>query len=346
MSCSDLDEFQSVLCTAFEHRTTSSVERNEQSSRSHMFFEVQLPGEKGGLVRIGDLAGSERNYEVQYHSRARHTEGGDINASLMVLKDCIRLRRQQLVDPYAPKTLRVPYRDSKLTLYLKDCFIDTPCALIATISPTPTDVDHTTNTLVHVATMRSVPGSADQGLGARQSVFKAKSTTVQSRSSKDNVQDWNVLNRWDHVQADDDIYQLEGADAEALVWILRHRSSDKHDVRRWTPIQVQSWLRSLELQNVPIPSTMTGAQVCRLGLRRLESLAGPELGQQVFAALQLESQRSKVHLAEQRRSTRQIFDFALGPRASSQAATVEAEKETINSSDSEPDDTEDWKLGC
>ena len=89
-----------------------------------------------------------------YHSRDRHAEGGDINASLMALKDCIRLRRQQQVNANPKKQIRVPYRDSKLTLYLKKCFNTTPCALIATVSPASTDVDHTVNTLVHMTTMR------------------------------------------------------------------------------------------------------------------------------------------------------------------------------------------------
>eukprot|EP00441_Pelagodinium_beii_P027976 CAMPEP_0197658810 /NCGR_PEP_ID=MMETSP1338-20131121/45455_1 /TAXON_ID=43686 ORGANISM="Pelagodinium beii, Strain RCC1491" /NCGR_SAMPLE_ID=MMETSP1338 /ASSEMBLY_ACC=CAM_ASM_000754 /LENGTH=626 /DNA_ID=CAMNT_0043235465 /DNA_START=34 /DNA_END=1914 /DNA_ORIENTATION=+ len=317
--CRDIEAFFAALDTAFEHRTSSCVERNENSSRSHMFVEVILPGVHGTVIRIGDLAGSERNYESHYHSRAHHAEGGDINASLMALKDCIRLRRQQLMEINAKKQVRVPYRSSKLTLYLKDCFTSTPCALISTVSPSATDVDHTINTLVHVNTMRSGPGpeGSDKLEAGRRCVFKAKTTTVQSKASKANVQEWNILNRWDNVQADEDIYQLEGADAEALVWITRHRADDCHDVKRWTACQVQKWLSEHDLEDAGIPSSMTGAQLLRLGARRIHALCG-ERGSDLLAALQHESDLCRQQKAEAQQDTRRIYGLALGTSSESQ----------------------------
>merc|ERR1711975_102718 len=92
---------------------------------------------------------------------------------------------------------------------------------------------------------------------SQRSVFKAQSSTVKSSISKTNVQEWNVLNRWDHVQADEDIWQLEGADAEALVWLSRHRRENSHDVSRWSAEQVQSWLVSQGMEGARIPSSMT-----------------------------------------------------------------------------------------
>lgn len=328
LPCQDIAAFNAALEVAFEHRTSSSVERNEHSSRSHMFVEVVLPDSSATTIRIGDLAGSERNYESLFHSKARHAEGGDINASLMALKDCIRLRRQQLLEPSAAKQIRVPYRSSKLTLYLKDCFINMPCALVATVSPAPTDVDHTINTLVHMNTMRSGPGSGQnpqqaQGQAGKRCVFKAKSTTVQSRISKTNMEEWNVLNRWDHVKADDDIYQLEGADAEALVWITRQRQDlSCHDVQRWSSEQVQQWLADKGLQDAGIPSSMTGAQLVRLGLRRLQALGG-EQGVAVLEALRCELDMARKQKAEAHQDTRKIYGLALGPNRRSTAESAE-----------------------
>jgi hypothetical protein len=289
-----------------------------------MFVEVILPNSQG-VIRFGDLAGSERNYETQQHSRAHHAEGGDINASLMALKDCIRLRRQQLVNTDSKKIIRVPYRESKLTLYLKSCFNTTPCSLIATVSPAPTDVDHTINTLVHMTTMRATTpvGANVSASGVPRRAFKAKSTTVQSNISKTNAQEWNVLNRWDHVQVDDDIWQLEGADGEALVWLSRHRQENSHDVSRWSAQQVQSFLALQDIQGIRIPSTMTGAQLMRMGLRRLEALGG-ENGRALHEALQHENAKSQNHAAESRQDTRRIFDLALGPAVSAAPVSEEA----------------------
>ena len=41
--------------------------------------------------RLVDLAGSERNFETQLMSSAQHRESANINASLMVLKNCLRV---------------------------------------------------------------------------------------------------------------------------------------------------------------------------------------------------------------------------------------------------------------
>jgi len=236
---------------------------------------------------------------------------------------------QQLVNSDQKKTIRVPYRESKLTLYLKSAFNTTPCSLIATVSPAPTDVDHTINTLVHMTTMRATPfGENVSASGVPRSAFKAKSTTVESRISKTNAQEWNVLNRWDHVQVDDDIWQLDGADGEALVWLRRHRQENNHDVSRWSAQQVQAWLASQDILGAKIPSTMTGAQLMRMGLRRLEALGGED-GRRLHEALQHEKHLSQNQAAESRQDTRRIFDLALGPQLSANRASEEegAQKE-------------------
>merc|ERR1711865_175781 len=86
-----------------------------------------------------------------------------------------------------------------------------------------------------------------------------------------------------------------------------------HDVCRWTAEQVQSWLASQDIHEAKIPSTMTGAQLMRMGLRRLEALGG-ESGRALHEALQQETAKSKNHAAESRQDTRRIFDLALGPQ--------------------------------
>jgi len=90
------------------------------------------------------LAGSERGSDTKSHNRQRRTESSEINTSLLALKECIRA-----LDSGRGGAKHVPYRASKLTLILKDCFTSSLArtTMIATVSPGASSADHTINTL-------------------------------------------------------------------------------------------------------------------------------------------------------------------------------------------------------
>jgi len=140
---------QATLGSALELRASEATERNPLSSRSHAILVVWLQG--GGMLRFVDLAGSERNYETEKMTAAQHRESAEINSSLMALKDCFRahaaLNRGEKARP--------PYRASRLTSCLRDCFEDPDhrFTLIATVSPASSDVIHTHNSLFHAVMM-------------------------------------------------------------------------------------------------------------------------------------------------------------------------------------------------
>lgn len=98
-------------------------------------------GKLRGKLSLVDLAGSERGSDTKSHNRQRRTESSDINTSLLALKECIRA--------LGSSSKHVPYRASKLTLILKDCFTSsmTMTTMIATVSPGASSADHTINTL-------------------------------------------------------------------------------------------------------------------------------------------------------------------------------------------------------
>jgi hypothetical protein len=96
---------------------------NSESSRSHAIFTVVVESEiaEGEVMRcrraklhIVDLAGSERVKHTNVEGE-RLREGCSINRSLHVLGNVIN----SLVES-ARKKKHIPYRDSKLTYYLKD----------------------------------------------------------------------------------------------------------------------------------------------------------------------------------------------------------------------------------
>lgn len=130
---------------ANENRTTHATAANDTSSRSHAICQIHVKkGEEvlGKLVLV-DLAGSERAQDTQSNNRQRRMEGAEINKSLLALKECIRAMDD--------KADHVPFRASKLTLILRDSFINklhtSKIVMIACISPGSSSADHSLNTL-------------------------------------------------------------------------------------------------------------------------------------------------------------------------------------------------------
>ena len=107
-----------------------------------------------GQLMLVDLAGSERNYETTKMTAQQHKESAQINLSLMALKECFRAYHHNSTSGARP--VRVPYRSSVLTRILRGCFTDPRShrtAVVATLSPSPIDIQHTLNTLDHVVKM-------------------------------------------------------------------------------------------------------------------------------------------------------------------------------------------------
>ncbi|KAG7369138.1 diatom spindle kinesin 1 [Nitzschia inconspicua] len=138
------EDFLRIVSAGHSQRTTHTTEANDSSSRSHAICQVFLRdpsnGDLKGKLTLVDLAGSERGSDTKSHNSLRRAESAEINTSLLSLKECIRALGQ--------KNTHVPYRGSKLTLILKDCFSpDSKTTMIATVSPGASATDHSLNTL-------------------------------------------------------------------------------------------------------------------------------------------------------------------------------------------------------
>lgn len=157
-------ELLHVAEVAMAHRVTRGTERNPGgSSRTHAIARVRLhdtdpahraSGVGDGFFYVVDLAGSERAADRSAHSAAALEEAKLINKSLATLKACIVARAH--AKPF------VPFRQSKLTLVLRDCFElaatrPSRLAVIACASPLAADASHTTNTLQYATELRSAP---------------------------------------------------------------------------------------------------------------------------------------------------------------------------------------------
>jgi kinesin family protein 2/24 len=144
----DPTQFSDIVVAGNSERTTHMTEANDTSSRSHAICQIMLRDKQSNKLRgklsLVDLAGSERGADTKSHNAQRRGESAEINTSLLALKECVRALD---MNKKGPK--HVPYRASKLTLILKDCFTSANAmtTMIATVSPGASAADHSLNTL-------------------------------------------------------------------------------------------------------------------------------------------------------------------------------------------------------
>ena len=133
-----------ILSSKFRH--TSTTEFNERSSRSHCIFSfhIKLTNNENNTIRstihIIDLAGSERITKGENNNAKLKKEAININLSLHSLSN--------VLNSIANKSNHIPYRDSKLTHFLKESLNDNfNILLLLHISPNINDLSETISTL-------------------------------------------------------------------------------------------------------------------------------------------------------------------------------------------------------
>lgn len=134
---------------------------NAESSRSHSVFTVRLvqaPTDSRGeyliqdkrtisvsQLSLVDLAGSERTNRTK-NTGARLREAGNINNSLMTLRTCMEILRENQTNGGVTK--KVPYRDSKLTHLFKNYFEgEGHVRMVVCVNPRAEDYDETTQVM-------------------------------------------------------------------------------------------------------------------------------------------------------------------------------------------------------
>ena len=155
-------DIQELLKEGNELRSMRPTKSNDRSSRSHsicdftlyldnnneavaQYDDLKLSQKRdetsihdsmvlAGSIRIVDLAGSERREDAIEHDLERIKEMKETNFSLACLKDCIhaKLKKSRVLlagTKYSSSTsteeksnIHIPYRRSKLTMLLKNCF--------------------------------------------------------------------------------------------------------------------------------------------------------------------------------------------------------------------------------
>merc|ERR1712166_494141 len=135
---------EALMDQANKSRRTAQTKMNNTSSRSHSIVMLTVTETAGTGLRskvcLVDLAGSERPSEASGGGDERVKEGIEINKSLTALGNVIHA--------LAERSHHVPYRDSVLTLLLRDSLGGSArTIMIAALSPASINHDETLSTL-------------------------------------------------------------------------------------------------------------------------------------------------------------------------------------------------------
>ena len=186
-------EMQDIVDFANAMRTTHNTVTNETSSRSHAIcnFTIKIEGKKEdeeyAKLTLVDLAGSERATETQSNNKSRLAEGAEINKSLLALKECIRALDARKTKGNSDQ--HVPFRNSKLTLVLRDSFLGKAnlckIIMISCVSPSNHSSNHTINTLRYADRLKEKTSSINSGgVPAKKTTYTQNTNNLNNNINK------------------------------------------------------------------------------------------------------------------------------------------------------------------
>jgi kinesin family protein 2/24 len=179
-SATDAQELLDVIRDASARRATCATGVHDQSSRTHAVCRITIRqgGSCHGMFTMVDLAGTERGKDSKWHDEKLQKETAEINSSLMALKDCVRER--------ASGAKYISFRASKLTQLLRSCFVSSRACtvVIATVSPSSGDTEHTLCTLQHSSLMDGQASSTSSGAAHVETVDVKSSAEVRAEQQR------------------------------------------------------------------------------------------------------------------------------------------------------------------
>merc|ERR1719240_1690016 len=149
------EEVLNCMVQAQANRTTMQTDMNDESSRSHSIVQVKTvcthkkdKKEYIGKINLIDLAGSENTNKSGVTGQGMK-EAQNINKSLSALGD--------VISSLVAKSGHIPYRNSKLTMMLKDSLGgDSKTLMIVQSSPVQANVTETLSSLNFASRARNV----------------------------------------------------------------------------------------------------------------------------------------------------------------------------------------------
>ncbi|EDQ87452.1 uncharacterized protein MONBRDRAFT_21609 [Monosiga brevicollis MX1] len=183
VECASDQTMLNVLEEGLRNRHVAAHQMNDRSSRSHSILSIDIHSiveesdgtgdgpsvvHRHGSISFVDLAGSERVERTKADGQTL-VESNNINKSLLTLGNCI----SALADPRKRKG-HIPYRDSALTMLLKDSLGGSGMTLmIACISPAATSLPETQNTLRYASRAKRIQNKPIVHMDPQQMMIQA-----------------------------------------------------------------------------------------------------------------------------------------------------------------------------
>jgi hypothetical protein len=153
------EELVRIIIKASRERKCGLSGENDRSSRSHAIFTIELienneeDRDREPIIvstcSFIDLAGSEKGKKSINTDRKGFHENGDINRSILALKESIRAM--------CNGDKRIPFRNSVLTKAIRKMFIlEGRSVMIGNISPEDYNIDETLNTLKYTSGVKYI----------------------------------------------------------------------------------------------------------------------------------------------------------------------------------------------
>lgn len=169
-------EAKDIILIGLKHRHVAATEMNVESSRSHLIVSLYLKTsyineekneiKKFSRLHLIDLAGSERQKLTKANAE-RIKEACMINKSLSTLGNVINA----LVENKDGKNKYVPFRDSKLTYFLKDSLGgNSKTTIVANISCSIIQINETISTLKFVQRAKMIKNSVSMNMSVQDNI--------------------------------------------------------------------------------------------------------------------------------------------------------------------------------
>ncbi|KAJ8532890.1 hypothetical protein K7X08_015779 [Anisodus acutangulus] len=224
VTVSTADEIYKILEKGSANKHTAETLLNKQSNRSHSIFSITLHVKecthegleliKCGKLNLVDLAGSE-NILRSGAKEGRAREAGEINKSLLTLG--------RIINALVDHSGHVPYRDSKLTRFLRDSLGGkTKTCIIATVSPSIQCLEETLSTLEYANRAKQIKNRPEVNQKVTKSAL-IKDLYVEMDSLK---QELHATREKNGIYIPQDRYLSEEAAQKALVEKLKFKEFD------------------------------------------------------------------------------------------------------------------------
>ncbi|XP_048534006.1 kinesin-like protein KIN-10A [Triticum urartu] len=227
-----------------KRRAVKGTSCNARSSRSHCMIVLDVPS-VGGRLMLVDMAGSENIEAAGQTGHEAKSETGRINQGNTTLK--------RVVESIANGDSHVPFRDSKLTMLLRDSFDDegSKILMILCASPDPKDLHKTISTLEYGARAKCTRAAAHASTPSGK--ISSKDARYEMRLKDEEIARLRMKVRLMEAAAKEEEIRVKAVDEETRVLRSEMRMMEENMLMQHQELlAVKQWLQQVEREKLDV----------------------------------------------------------------------------------------------